>query len=189
MNTRNDDLSRQVRNLLLLLPVTQLELEKHRLGPENESVFDGIDTLYLSFSMFDFISEKMVFSPGASREDIIEYLCEEVRILKQDISQEHMKKISEIILDKLLNTKEGLRTFSFPYFDALRGNNKIREFRLIKYEVTDDNMGLYYLTNEGFAAYLSMMGIDSDVAQEVDAFLIRILSVTPKSKNPRNTYN
>lgn len=53
---RNEALTRQPRNLLLLSPLFQFEHSKARLGPEGESLMDGLDTLYLSLSLLDFVS-------------------------------------------------------------------------------------------------------------------------------------
>jgi|GEM_PF-6670575 len=172
---KNDDLTRQVRNLLLLYPITRLEADKLRLGPEQESLFKGIDTLFLSFSMFDFISECMVFESGATRELIIEHLSEEVARLRPEQSGLNGMLIAEIVLDQLCNSRENHRSFQFEYFDAKENKNKAREFRLVLYKIGDDGEGRYYLTNEGFTAYLSMLELDAQVGQEVDEYLIRRL--------------
>ncbi|MCP4298804.1 MAG: hypothetical protein GY786_24755, partial [Proteobacteria bacterium] len=172
---KNDDLTRQVRNLLLLLPVTRLELDKLRLGPENLMIFKGIDTNFLSYSMFDYISESMIFESGATREGIIEHLKDEAKRLKPNIPDTEGEIIGEILLDQLCNSRENHKAFQFEYFDALEDKMKVRQFRLIFYKVGDDNEGRYFLTNEGFAAYLSMLELDTRMGQEVDEFLIQRL--------------
>ena len=54
------DLSRQQRNLLLLRPLFQLELNKFRIGDGDQALFTGIDTHYLALSALDFM---MVATP------------------------------------------------------------------------------------------------------------------------------
>ncbi len=159
----------------MLLPVTRLELDKLRLGPENLMIFKGIDTNFLSYSMFDYISESMIFESGATREGIIEHLKDEAKRLKPNIPNTEGEIIGEILLDQLCNSRENHRAFQFEYFDALEDKMKVRQFRLIFYKVGDDNEGRYYLTNEGFAAYLSMLELDTRMGQEVDEFLIQRL--------------
>jgi len=44
---RVEALSRQIRNLLLLQPLFHLEANKGRLGGDQHTPFDRIDTLYL----------------------------------------------------------------------------------------------------------------------------------------------
>lgn len=173
VRSRNDDLSRQVKNLLLLYPVTRLEADKNRLGPDQVNLFDGVDTLYLSFSLFDYISECMLFDKGADREGILEHLESEVNRFQLPVNEPQKRLIGSIILDQLCNSKDNHKSFQLPYFDPLSNQTQIRDFRLILFKVTDAGEGRYMLTNEGFSAYLSMLELNTEMGQEVDEFLIK----------------
>ncbi|MBT4287898.1 MAG: hypothetical protein HOD92_11215 [Deltaproteobacteria bacterium] len=175
IKTKADDLSRQVRNLLLLYPLIRLEYEKVRLGPDGLNMFRGLDTLYLSFAMFDYISECMLFDLGAKRERIIQHLAKEVKRIKPRLSKKNSAQAGEIILDQLCNAKQNHQSFAFDYFDAQKESKMSRSFRLILFKIGEDDEGRYHLTKEGFAAYLSMLELDSNMAQEVDEYLIQKL--------------
>ena len=175
IQTKADDLSRQVRNLLLLYPLIRLEYEKTRLGPDGLNMFRGLDTLYLSFAMFDYISECMLFDLGAKREGIIQHLAKEVKRIKPRLSKKNSALASEIILDQLCNSKQNHQSFEFDYFDAQKESKMTRSFRLILFKIGEDDEGRYHLTKEGFAAYLSMLELDTNMAQEVDEYLIQKL--------------
>lgn len=175
IQTKAEDLSRQVRNLLLLYPLIRLENEKTRLGPEGLNMFRGLDTLYLSFAMFDYISECMLFDLGAKRERIIQHLAKEVKRIKPRLSKKNSALAGEIILDQLCNNKQNHQSFSFDYFDAHSDAKMSRRFRLLLFKIGEDDEGRYHLTKEGFAAYLSMLELDSNMAQEVDEYLIQKL--------------
>jgi hypothetical protein len=175
IQTKAEDLSRQVRNLLLLYPLIRLEYEKARLGPDGLNMFRGLDTLYLSFAMFDYISECMLFDLGAKRERIIQHLAKEVKRIKPRLSKKNSALASEIILDQLCNSKQNHQSFSFDYFDAQSDSKMSRRFRLLLFKIGDDDEGRYHLTKEGFAAYLSMLELDTNMAQEVDEYLIQKL--------------
>ncbi len=75
---RDEAVGRQLRNLLLLSPLFQLEGSKARFGAEGEGLLEGIDTLYLSLSLFDFVSERMVMDLGARRAEIRAHLAGEI---------------------------------------------------------------------------------------------------------------
>ncbi|MCP3925747.1 MAG: hypothetical protein GY714_24525 [Desulfobacterales bacterium] len=170
---KDSDLSKQVRNMLVLNPIIRLEFLKNSLGPSDSNLFDGIDTQYLCFSLFDFISENMVFNPGGLRKDIIEYLAFEAIEIKQDLSDKEAFEIGEIVLDYLSNSRENHKAFSFSYFDAKDKISKKRSFRLINYTISEDGSGYYFLTRDGFAAYLSMYFTDSENISEMDEFLVK----------------
>lgn len=173
--TREEDLSKQVRNLLLLYPITRLENEKLRLGPEHQMIFKGIDTLYLSFALFDYISECMVFESGASRLDIIDFLCFEMKKIAPQLEEEAQKIAAEIVLDQLCNSRNNHKSFTFNYFDASTGLTRSRDFRLILYKLGPTGEGHYILTKEGFAALLSMLELDSNMKLEVNEYIIQKL--------------
>ncbi len=173
--TRASDLSRQVRNALLLSPIHSLEHEKKRLAPNHPDLFEGIDTLYLSFSLFDFISEHMVFGPGATSEEILQHLGQEVIFIKPSLTSDEIQVVAKIILDRLSNSRERHQAFSFPLFDARDQEIKLRHFRLLAYHPADEGAGHYVLTQEGFAVYLSMLELDPEVAQQINEIMIQQL--------------
>lgn len=175
VKSREEDLSRQVRNLLLLYPITRLENEKLRLGPEHQTIFKGIDTIYLSFALFDYISECMVFEAGSRRKDIVQFLCFELVKISPHLPEEDQKIAAEIVLDQLCNSRDNHKSFSFDYYDASSGLTRSREFRLILYKIGADGEGRYILTKEGFAALLSMLELDSNMKLEVNEYIIRKL--------------
>ena len=60
------DLSKQQRNLLLLRPLFQLELNKRAVGKDvasENALFEGIDTHYLVLSALDFMMESTDVAP------------------------------------------------------------------------------------------------------------------------------
>lgn len=170
---KDSDLSKQVRNMIVLNPVIRLEFIKNSLGPTDSNLFDGVDTQYLSFSLFDFISENMVFSPGALRKDIIEYLAFEAMEIKDSLKKKEAFDVAEIVLDHLTNSRENHKSFFYSYFDASTKSTKQRSFRLINYTVSEDGSGYYFLTREGFSAYLSMYFTDAENISEMDEYLVK----------------
>lgn len=84
------DLSRQLRNLLLLRPLFQLELNKTRIGEDGASddgLFQGVDTFYLALSALDFMMEATTISMGAPQGEVQGHLANVACSMKPALSK------------------------------------------------------------------------------------------------------
>ena len=175
---RNEALTRQLRNLLLLSPLFQLEHSKARLGPEGESLMDGLDTLYLSLSLLDFVSERMVMDLGAQRTEILTHLCGEIVRLEAALpdatprDESGRTRAAELILDALTNARDQHCAFEPHYYDASHGRYAVRRFRLLGLTDEPDGVLRYLLTSEGLTAYLAMLDVEPALAQQAEEILI-----------------
>ena len=172
---RNEALTRQLRNLLLLQPLFQLELGKSRLGPNDAELFKDVDTLYLSLSLFDYISGRMVIDVGARRAEALEHLRRELLRMGSSLDDGQRAQVSELVLDALGNARERHRAFSISYFDADRDAAYRREFRLLQYREQSDGGFRYVLTPEGITAYLAMLDVEPKLMQQAEEILIQRL--------------
>jgi len=180
---RDEAVTRQLRNLLLLAPLFQLEGTKARLGAEGEDLFEGIDTLYLSLSLFDFVAERMVMDLGAPRADIVVHLAGEIARMETTLDRSALgraralpeaqcERAAEQVLDALTNARERHRAFEPSYFDAAGGTARRLRFRLLRLSDEPDGVLRYLLTPEGLTAYLAMLDVDPALAQQAEEILI-----------------
>ena len=180
---RDEAVTRQLRNLLLLSPLFQLEGSKARLGAEGEGLLEGIDTLYLSLSLFDFVSERMVMDLGARRAEVLAHLAGEIARMEatldraalgrtRALDETQRERAAEQVLDALTNARERHRAFELDYFDAAAGTSRRLRFRLLRLTDEPDGVLRYLLTPEGLTAYLAMLDVDPALAQQAEEILI-----------------
>lgn len=168
------DSTTQAWSLLLYLPIARIEFDKLRLGESGEYIFQGVDTLYLSFSLLDFISDQMDVHSGASREDTVHHLIQQLAISNPEKSSKERASIAGIVFDAISNEKNNHKMFQYPYFNIKTKQHLTREFRLIRPRPVDEQI-LYRVTKEGFTAYFSLLEVDSMVAHEVETFRVKRL--------------
>lgn len=161
----------QLRNLVLLQPVFQLDLNSARSGGDEFS-FDELDAKALALIAFDFISYKMVMSLGARHDEIIVHLAEQAARMDPTLNSTGRERVAEHTLDALTNGRERHAAFRIPYYDLPMGRWREREFRLVEYEARADGELRYILTPEGITSFLSMLDIDPQVMQQVEELLI-----------------
>lgn len=168
------DLSRQQRNLLLLRPLFQLELNKQRIG-EDGTLFDGIDTHYLLLSALDLMMEGTTVSTGCTSDEILTHIADTAAAMKPALSNVQLAKIADTILAALDNKANSYKEFSFDYFDATRKSTRTIRFRLVAYEPDIEDVYRYKPTAEGYLVYLGMLDLSPEDAQELMEKMLDLL--------------
>lgn len=164
------DLSRQLRNLVLLRPLFQFELNKGRMGSDSSpdgGLFQGLDTSYLCLAALDFMMEATAISNGATREGVLEHLGQVALSMKPSLRPAQAVEVAELTLAVLDNKADGNKEFSFEYFDAVAARHLSVDFRLIRYMPDLEDTYRYSPTNEGYLVYLGMLDLTGEVGQEL----------------------
>lgn len=82
------DLSKQQRNLLLLRPLFQLELNKRAVGKDvasENALFEGIDTHYLVLSALDFMMEGTSINMGCTHAEVLDQLAAVAQAIRANL--------------------------------------------------------------------------------------------------------
>lgn len=172
------NLSRQLRNLLLMRPLFQLELNKTRIGEDGASddgLFQGVDTFYLALSALDFMMEATTISMGSRQEEVLDHLAEVVRVMKPSLTRIQCDRISDSVLATLANKANSYREFTFEHFDASRGTTRNVRFRLVRYEPDMGDIYRYQPTAEGYLVYLGMLDLSPEDSQELMEKMLDLL--------------
>ncbi len=150
------DLSRQQRNLILLRPLFQLELNKARIGDDStadKGLFQGIDTHYLVLSALDQMMEGTTITSGCTQQEVLTHLAEVAVVMKPPLTKSQATRISEVVLDALDNKANNYREFAYDLFDAAKTTTRQVRFRLVTYEPDIEDIYRYRPTAEGYLVY------------------------------------
>jgi len=172
------DLSRQLRNLLLLRPLFQFELNKTRIGEDGASdvgLFQGVDTSYLALSALDFMMEATTISMGAPQGEVLEHLCSVAGRMKPSLTQTQRSRVATALLHMLDNKSGGYKEFAFEHFDPVKGGNRKVHFRLVSYEPDLEDVYRYRPTPEGYLVYLGMLDLSPEDSQELMEKMLDLL--------------
>jgi len=172
------DLTRQQRNLLLLRPLFQLELNKTRIGAESngdQGLFDGVDTHYLVLSVLDFMMEGTTIHMGCTKDEVLNHLAQISLEMKKTLTAALADRIAEVVMDTLDNKSNAYREFAFDYFDAPTGKTKAMRFRLVTYEPDMEDVYRYRPTAEGYLVYLGMLDLSPEDSQELMEKMLDLL--------------
>jgi hypothetical protein len=172
------DLSRQLRNLLLLRPLFQLELNKLRIGDEgapDAGLFQEIDTGYLALSALDLMMESTTISMGATHEEVLGHLAGVARAMKPSLTDSQSHRVGEAVLGMLDNKTNSYREFSFEHFDGTKGAWRNMRFRLVRYEPDLADVYRYRPTAEGYLVYLGMLDLSPEDSQELMEKMLDLL--------------
>lgn len=164
------DLSKQQRNLLLLRPLFQLELNKLRIGSDttgDQGLFAGIDTHYLVLSALDFMMEGTTMNMGSTQSEVLGHLAAIAREIKPALTSVQAGRVAEVVLDTLDNKANSYREFSFDFFEANSKTTKTFRFRLVAYEPDLEDTYRYRPTSEGYLVYLGMLDLSPEDSQEL----------------------
>jgi hypothetical protein len=159
------DLSRQQRNLLLLRPLFQLELNKQRIGDDStadKGLFQGLDTHYMALSALDHMMEATTISTGSTRDEVLSHICEVARVMKPSLERSQQQKVADVVLGALDNKVNGYLEFAFEHFDAARGTTRLVKFKLVLFEPDIEDVYRYRPTPEGYLVYLGMLDLSPE---------------------------
>jgi hypothetical protein len=172
------ELSRQQRNLLLLRPLFQLELNKLRIGVESngdQGLFSGIDTHYLVLSLLDFMMEGTTMNMGCTQTEVLGHVAAIAQEMKPELTAGLSARVAEVVLDTLDNKANAYREFSFDFFDATTKTLKPMRFRLVTYEPDLEDVYRYRPTSEGYLVYLGMLDLSPEDSQELMEKMLDLL--------------
>lgn len=172
------DLSRQLRNLLLLRPLFQLELNKTRIGEDGASdagLFQGVDTFYLALSALDFMMESTTISMGATQPEVLDHLGAVAGQMKPSLLPAHRSRVASALLFMLDNKSGGYKEFAFDHFDPVKGGTRTVRFRLVSYEPDMEDVYRYRPTAEGYLVYLGMLDLSPEDSQELMEKMLELL--------------
>lgn len=162
------DLSRQQRNLLLLRPLFQLELNKQRIGDDaqgDKSLFHGLDTHYLALCALDQMMEGTTVANGCTGEELISHLSDVARSMNPELSKQQQVRVADTVVGALDNKANGYKEFAFDHFDAAVGSNRTVRFRLVRLEPDIEEVYRYRPTPEGYLVYLGMLDLSPEDSQ------------------------
>lgn len=163
-NAGTVDLSRQLKNLLLVRPLFELALRTRRTD-EGDRLFSGLDTNFLAISLLDFVMEGSVFGFGRSREEVLSYLGEKTRLLKPSLSETDSRKVAADVVDALHNAENRSERFEYEYFDTVSGEMRRYAFHLLRWTRCEDDRSYYRITDEGHLVYLGMLDLGTEDMQ------------------------
>ncbi|WP_198030916.1 hypothetical protein [Cupriavidus sp. amp6] len=172
------DLTRQQRNLLLLRPLFQLELNKLRIGTDangDNPLFAGVDTHYLALSTLDFMMEGTTMNMGCTQAEVLHHASYVAQEMKPGLTPGQCGRVAEVILDTLDNKANAYREFSFDFFDASQMATKSIRFRLVTYEPDLEDVYRYRPTAEGYLVYLGMLDLSPEDSQELMEKMLDLL--------------
>ena len=171
------DLSKQQRNLLLLRPLFQLELNKDRYADSDKTrdLMDGLDTHYLALSALDFLMEGTTVSFGQPRGTALAYLADVAGQMKPSLTPENRQRIADIEMDTLDKGNQPNREYVFEYFNAPSRETRVVRFRLVDYEPDSENVYYYKPTPEGYLVYLGMLDLSPEDSQVMLEKMLQLL--------------
>lgn len=172
------DLNKQQRNLLLLRPLFQLELNKHSIGIESAGaapLFKDLDTHYLVLTALDQMMEGTTIHMGCTPAELIDGLMAVVLVMKPSLAEAQVRRVAEVILDTLDNKANAYREFAFDFFDGLARQTRTVRFRLVSYEPDLEDVYRYRPTAEGYLVYLGMLDLAPEDAQELMEKMLDLL--------------
>ncbi|QZA82257.1 hypothetical protein [Deefgea piscis] len=172
------DLSKQQRNLLLLRPLFQLELNKHSIGTESDGpqpLFKHIDTHYLVLTALDVMMEGTTIQMGSTSKELLDRLKQVAKAMKPSLNELQAHRVAEVILDTLDNKSNSYRVFVFDYFHGAARETKTINFRLVSYEPDLEDVYRYRPTAEGYLVYLGMLDLAPEDAQEMMEKMLDLL--------------
>lgn len=172
------ELTRQQRNLILLRPLFQLELNKNRIGDEtsqDRGLFANIDTHYLVLSALDFMMESTTFSSGSTQQEMLRHLSTIAGEMKPELTERHKARVAEVVLDALDNKANNYKEFSYELFDAPSRTMRPVRFRLVVFEPDMEDVYRYKPTAEGYLVYLGMLDIAPEDSQDLMGKMLGLL--------------
>jgi hypothetical protein len=172
------DLGRQQRNLLLLRPLFQLELNKTRIGDESSAdrgLFQGLDTHYLALSALDFMMEGTTVNMGSTQREVLSHLADVALAMKPELLALQASRVASVVLDTLDNKANSYKEFNFEYFDATQRATRNIRFRLVTYQPDLEDVYRYRPTSEGYLVYLGMLDLAPEDAQELMEKMLDLL--------------
>ena len=172
------DLSKQQRNLILLRPLFQLELNKRAVGKDvasENALFEGVDTHYLVLSALDFMMEGTSVSMGCTHSEVLSHLATVAQAVRSDLTTMQASRVAEVVLDTLDNKANAYREFAFDYFDARTRASRTVRFRLVTYQPDLEDIYRYKPTSEGYLVYLGMLDLSPEDSQELMEKMLDLL--------------
>lgn len=170
------DLSSQQRNLLLMRPLFQLELTKHRFSSDNGgSLFDGLDTHYLSLAALAYMMEGTAVAVGYTLAEVQQYLAQVVAHMRPKLALTQRSRIAEIVLDSLDNASNNYQEHSCDYFYAPTGEIRTVRFRLTNYEPDLEDTYRYRPTAEGYLVLMGMLDLEIEDHQILVERMLQLL--------------
>ena len=172
INSR-ESLTRQQRNLLLAEPITRLSRERGAIFKDDPAVAERLDVQYLALSAIDFVMERSAIESGASPEEIVDHVAGEAARMKPALTEEHGRKVGQVILDHLANARGGHKAFRADYYNAGRGVFSFHDFRLLTLFAAADGSPRFKLARGAQILTLAMLDVAPEFAQEAEAIMIR----------------
>lgn len=171
------DLTPQQRNLLLMRPLFQLELTKNKFSDsaEGRSLFEGVDTHYLSLAALTHMMEGTAVAVGYTQEEVVLHLASVVMRMKPHATSSQCRRIAEIVVDALDNASNNYVEHTFDYFHAPSGESRTLSFRLTTHEPDLDDTYRYRPTAEGYLVLMGMLDLKVEDHQILVERMLQLL--------------
>jgi hypothetical protein len=172
------DLTPQQRNLLLMRPLLQLELTKNKFSDstvDGRSLFDGVDTHYLSLAALTHMMEGTAVAVGYTQEEVVQHLVAIVSRMKPAATAGQSLRIAEIVVDALDNASNNYLEHSYEYFHAPSGDTRVVSFRLTTYEPDLEDAYRYRPTAEGYLVLIGMLDLKVEDHQILVERMLQLL--------------
>ncbi|MEH6413829.1 hypothetical protein [Pseudomonas sp. CGJS7] len=172
------DLTPQQRNLLLMRPLFQLELTKNKFSDstaDGRSLFEGVDTHYLSLAALTHMMEGTAVAVGYTQEEVVQHLASIVSRMKPAGTAKQWERIAEIVVDALDNASNNYLEHSYEYFHAPSGESRKVGFRLTTYEPDLEDSYRYHPTAEGYLVLMGMLDLKVEDHQILVERMLQLL--------------
>lgn len=172
------DLSAQQRNLLLMRPIFQLELTKNKFSDgatDGRSLFDGVDTHYLSLAALTHMMEGTAVAVGYTHEEVLAHLAEIVSKMRPDAGAPQCRRIAGIVVDALDNAPNNYLEHSFEYFHGPSRQTRSISFRLTSHEPDLEDIYRYRPTAEGYLVLMGMLDLKVEDHQILVERMLQLL--------------
>lgn len=172
------DLTPQQRNLLLMRPIFQLELTKNKFSDgtaEGRSLFDGVDTHYLSLAALTHMMEGTAVAVGYTQEEVVQHLVGIVSRMRPTATPSQCRRIAEVVVDALDNASNNYLEHSFEYFHAPSNGVRTLSFRLTTHEPDLDDTYRYRPTAEGYLVLMGMLDLKVEDHQILVERMLQLL--------------
>lgn len=169
------DLSSQQRNLLLMRPIFAVDFNKGFYKTQSGgSLFENLDTFYLSLMLLDYLMEGASLTSGRTTEEMSQFMLGLAKTLDPGLSNDDAVKVADIIAGALDNRSNNFKEFEYPFFDAPSRRSVLFKFQLVNFNDLDEDYR-FQLTSYGYLVYLGMLDLAPEDAAELMEKMLQIL--------------
>ena len=167
------DMTVQQRNLLLMKPLFQFELNRRSyVGPDGTILFDTLDTHYLCLVALTHMMEGTAVAGGFTWPEMQQHLIAVIRQMQSDLSFDNAGRAAERVLKEIDN---GSQAFEYDYYHAPSGKMRPLSFRLVRFEPDLNDEYRYRPTEAGYLVLMGMLDLEIEDHQQLVERMLKIM--------------